>query len=58
MHARALDVLHDARDEHVHTVRNGVHFELGAHEVLIAEHGVSMCWARMTSHIAGDVVLR
>ena len=40
MHARALDVLHDARDEHVHAVRNGVHFELGSHEVFIAEHGV------------------
>ena len=58
MHARALDVLHDARDEHVHAVRNGVHFELGAHEVLIAEHGVFDVLGEDDVHIAGDVVLR
>ena len=58
VHARALDVLHDAGDEHVHTVRNGVHFELGAHEVLIAEHGVFDVLGEDDVHIAGDVVLR
>ena len=58
MHARTLDVLHDAGDEHIHAVRNGVHFELGAHEVLIAEHGVFDVLGEDDVHIAGDVVLR
>ena len=58
MHARALDVLHDAGDEHVDAVADGVHFQLLPHQVLVAEDGVFDVLGEDDVHIAGDVVLR
>ena len=40
MDAGALDVLHDAGDENVLPVADGVDLQLRAHQILIDEHGV------------------
>ena len=40
MDARPLDVLHDAGDEVVLAVADGVHLHLGAHQVFVDEHRV------------------
>ncbi len=58
MHAGALYVLHDAGDENVHSVRDGVHLQLRAHEVLVTEHGVVYGLGEYYVHVALYVVLR
>ena len=40
MNARALDMLHDARDEYIGAVGDNVDLELGAHHIFIDEHGI------------------
>ena len=40
MHARALHVLHDAGDEDVPAVTDGVHLDLAADDVLVDQHGL------------------
>ena len=40
MDAGALDVLHDAGDEVILAVADGVYLHLLAHHVLVDEHGV------------------
>ena len=44
----ALDLLHDAGDEEVLAIADGVHFALGAHDVLIQQDGV------VHIHVLGD----
>ena len=58
MDARALDMLHDAGDEDVRSVGNGVHFEFGAHEIFIAQNGVFYSLRQNDVHVAADVLFR
>ena len=55
--AGALYVLHDARDEDVLAVADGVDFYLGATEVLIDEHRVILFLAQDNRHVFVDVFI-
>ena len=57
MHARPFDVLHDAGDEDVLPVANGVHFDLGAHHVLVDQDGVLLLRAVDDGHELHDIGL-
>ena len=57
MHAGALNVLHDAGDEHVRTVGDDVHLQLRAHHVFIHEHGVVDALREDALHIRCDLVI-
>ena len=56
MDARALDVLHYARDEHVFAIADRIHFKLGAHQVLINEHGIFDALPQDDRHVFGYVL--
>ena len=57
MHAGALDVLHDAGDEHIRAVGDDVHLQLRAHHVLVHEHGVVDALREDALHIRCDLVI-
>ena len=57
MHACALDVLHDAGDEHIRAVGDDVHLQLRAHHVLVHEHGVVDALREDALHIHRDLVI-
>ena len=55
VHAGALDVLHDAGDEHVRTVGDDVHLQLRAHHVFVHEHGVIDALRKDALHVRRDL---
>ena len=56
MDAGALDVLHNARDEHVGAVGDDVHLQLDAAHILVDEDGVLDALRKNDVHIRADVV--
>ena len=56
--ARPLDVLHDAGDQVVMAVADGVYLHLGAHHVLIDEHGVFQPAGGDDLHVLHHILLR
>ena len=58
VHAGALHLLHDAGDQEVLAVADGVHFALGAQNVLIQQHGViHVHMLGDDAHVLNDVCL-
>ena len=57
MHAGALDVLHDAGDEHIRAVGDDIHLQLRAHHVFVHEHGVVDALRKDALHIRRDLVI-
>ena len=57
MDAGALDVLHDAGDEHVGAVGDDVHLQLLAHQVLVHQHGVFDLAGEDDLHIGAHVLI-
>ena len=57
MHARTLDVLHDARNDNILSVAYGVDLRLRAHEVLIDEDRMLLCVAVDDRHELLDFLI-
>ena len=57
VHARALDMLHDAGNQDVFAVANGVHLDFGPHEILVHEHRLVDCVAQDDRHVFANVLL-
>ena len=57
MYARTLDVLHDAGDEHVLSVADGIHFNFLATHILVYEHRVIYAVGSDYLHVLSDVIV-
>ena len=57
MHTGPLDVFHDAGDEHILTIADGVHFQLDAHKVFVDEHRVFDLVGQDDAHVFFDVLV-
>ena len=57
MDAGALDVLHDAGDQHVGAVGDDVHLQLLAHEILVHQDGVLDLAGEDDLHVPADLLV-
>ena len=57
VYTRALDVLHDAGNEHILAVGDHVHFQLGTHHVFVHQHRVLNAARQNPPHIAPQMLL-
>ena len=57
MYPRPLDVLHDTGNQDVLPVADGVHLQLGPHQVLVDEDGILNPLPQDDLHVFPDIVL-
>ena len=58
VYARALDMLHDAGDQDLLSVADGVHLDLGTHQVLVDQNRVVDSLLQDDAHVFAHVVIR
>ena len=57
MDARALDMLHDAGDQDVLPVADGVHLQLHTHEIFVDKDGILNILGQNDRHVFPDILV-